>query len=542
MPTNLPKSISKRDGRLVPFEPEKLSRSLFAATEVMNAPDAFLARELTDSVLHFLSLEEFGQKPPTTAHLAEVVATVIRELGHPVLAKTYFQSVQHVRPEKPAPRLGVAPPADRDWISPNHDPFSVIHRAARAELSHFSLRRVYPRDLASAHCDGLLHLMDVGTPQEIVGIVLSAQQPTPVDAWELLKTLVDLRQIAGSLVAFDGPERTLVARQGIPEELAGRFAEALDRALWLSDFHGILNLNVAEPPAWAAPISLGPLFPEYQKEIAGEWLDRIALFLLRRTRRQTVFWHLAERDFLDEGQPRLGEIISRASARDSVEFVFDRPNRPVILGPGMSRACPAALGMVGVNLPRFVDQLGGGPIEQDIFLKKLGSLARFAKSAGYARQDFLRKQGRSPLHEGFLLERAVEIVLPIGVMEAAQKILGDANDVESIAELARRIMETIRVALDSDQLRTMATCIDTPLNHPEIQTDIKSFAANDPISKSLLPRQQLRYGSALLAAAGGGCLTIRMNRMGSTDVSIIIDLLKTAWRGDVTRLRFAWED
>src|SRR5262249_18497257 len=38
-----PAWVHKRDGRLVPFEPDKISRSLFAATEALGRPDAFLA-------------------------------------------------------------------------------------------------------------------------------------------------------------------------------------------------------------------------------------------------------------------------------------------------------------------------------------------------------------------------------------------------------------------------------------------------------------------------------------------------------------------
>src|SRR5437763_17091401 len=40
--TALPAWLYKRDGRLVPFEPDKISQSLFGATESLGRPDAFL--------------------------------------------------------------------------------------------------------------------------------------------------------------------------------------------------------------------------------------------------------------------------------------------------------------------------------------------------------------------------------------------------------------------------------------------------------------------------------------------------------------------
>ena len=83
-----PAWVHKRDGRLVPFEADKISRSLFAATEEVGRPDAFLARELTDGVLHFLS-GEADEHIPTTADVAELVTKVVRELGQPALARAY---------------------------------------------------------------------------------------------------------------------------------------------------------------------------------------------------------------------------------------------------------------------------------------------------------------------------------------------------------------------------------------------------------------------------------------------------------------------
>ena len=44
-----PAWVYKRDGRLVPFEPDKISRALFATSESLGRPDAFLARELAEN-------------------------------------------------------------------------------------------------------------------------------------------------------------------------------------------------------------------------------------------------------------------------------------------------------------------------------------------------------------------------------------------------------------------------------------------------------------------------------------------------------------
>src|SRR5919206_5362350 len=97
-----PAWVYKRDGRLVPFEADKISRALFAASETLGRPDAFLARELADGVVHFLSLEGEGAVP-TTAQVAELTVKVVRELGQPALAQVFADFARR------RPRPGKAP-------------------------------------------------------------------------------------------------------------------------------------------------------------------------------------------------------------------------------------------------------------------------------------------------------------------------------------------------------------------------------------------------------------------------------------------------
>src|SRR5438105_2963541 len=85
--------ISKRDGRLVTFDPDVISRDLFAATQRLGPPDAFLARELTDGVLHFLAVEtENGTV--TSAQVSETVSKVVRELGQVALSQAFVQCLE----------------------------------------------------------------------------------------------------------------------------------------------------------------------------------------------------------------------------------------------------------------------------------------------------------------------------------------------------------------------------------------------------------------------------------------------------------------
>ena len=84
----LPAWVRKRDGTIVAFEPDKISRALFAASESLGQPDAFLARELADGVVHFLAAE-LDDATPSTQRIAEVVVKVVRELGQPAIAQAF---------------------------------------------------------------------------------------------------------------------------------------------------------------------------------------------------------------------------------------------------------------------------------------------------------------------------------------------------------------------------------------------------------------------------------------------------------------------
>jgi ribonucleoside-triphosphate reductase len=90
--------VYKRDGRLVPFDADKISQALFAATEGLGRPDAFLVRELTDGVVHFLAAEADGTIP-RTAQVADLIVKVVRELGQPALARA-FQEGQRAKDER----------------------------------------------------------------------------------------------------------------------------------------------------------------------------------------------------------------------------------------------------------------------------------------------------------------------------------------------------------------------------------------------------------------------------------------------------------
>jgi hypothetical protein len=267
--------VHKRDGRLVPFEADRISRALFAAAESLGQPDAFLARELTDSILHFLRVETSGSAP-TTAQIADLVIKVVRELGQPALARAFADAQTRkaesgkqaeedqrqnpawkagsegwdVRPgfrSAPSANTGPTPLELAQWIEQLPSPASLVWRAGRACLSAYTLREVYTRDLVAAQSAGLLTLMGLDTPLELGAQVLGI---TGTTGTELVETLEEARGFAGEYVALDGPEY-LLRRPSMGKDAIPLFIRELAIGLRITHLQAVINLNSVVPPPWA---------------------------------------------------------------------------------------------------------------------------------------------------------------------------------------------------------------------------------------------------------------------------------------------------
>ena len=485
---DLPERVRLPDGRTEPFEPERVTRTLFAATERVGRADAFLSQEMTEGVLYFLAAEAVG--PETTpADIADVVGKVVRGLGQPGIARAYEE-------RSPAAQTTAAPPLvvplSPPWLTGSRPARDVLRAAAAGRLTELSLTFVYPRDLAAAHREGLIHLTDLATPLELTGLVV----PPESDVWT---AVIEARDLAGEFIALDGPEFDLATQPGDPREVADRFLQNVQRAAQATGLTVILNVNVTDPPRLAQGV--GPLFgpgtsdDPRRREIA-EALARNASGPV------VVYWHVPDTAGLVPAGP-------------NIDYAFDRPRGPVPLGPGLDRATPAVLTKVGLNLGRLVEQLGGPPLDPAVFLKKVGSLTRFAKTAGHVRQDYLRKQGRSGLREAFLLDRARLILEPVGLAAAA-----GATD-RPRGEFARDILKAIRTAAETDRPRVLPIRVEV------------SPGRDDGLLPGPSPRQKVKSASALHAVCGGGSLTL--NRPPSAEAD---EMIRIAYESSLSRLAF----
>lgn len=498
---NLPRWVAKPDGRLTPFDPDLIHRTLYAATESLGQPDPFLARELTDSVLHFLTAE--ADDPISTAQLADLVTKVVRELGQPVLAQAFERCRANGHPEKrPAE---IRPAVSHEHIEAFADPLELVRELAAPSLREYSLSAVFGPELVAAHQDGLLILTGLEHPFELAAGVVDPA------ADRLLPSILEARSRVGQVLVLDGPEFLAGSPTSAIQELSLGLQAT---GLWAT-----VNLNLAAPPRWAMQAAEGPLFAGQGQRRGREELDQLADRWLDSSlgSRIRLDWHLGERDFRADLAPRLLQTARRA-VEGSIAFVFDRPRREPALAEGIDRRHPAVLLYAGLNLPRLAARTGRGDASQ--FLGKLRSLARLAISAAAQKRDFLRRQ-RPALASGFLLDRARLVAVPVGLEEAAQILHGDAASLDFARSMIQELNDVLKRECAGRQL-------ESTVDSPGIGLFEQEPAGLTLWHASASLRQQLQAAGKLQAVTESGTARLTTDRRITADE--LADFLRYAWQ------------
>ena len=554
-----PAWVQKRDGRLEPFDADKISRALFAASEALGRPDAFLARELTDGVVHFLT-EEADDATATTIQIAELAIKVVRELGQPALGGG-------LRRPRREPRPGKVPGDGRDAGRPRAAgrPVGeevVLRFAAGASLAEvlsacvraYTLQTVFARDLVAAHGDGLLTLTGLEAPGELAGLVARPAEGGVLAAVE------QARRFAGDFLVLDGPEYGL-ARPG-PDDVHGEVAHLRARTGRRPASDGPAGggqpqrrraaavgrrpgrgAAVRRPTPRRPPPIILPLSPT-------NWRGRCSP-RMQPANTIRIDWHLSERDFRPDAADRLAALarlaLDGAAIRLSSSTARGGPRRWRRAWTGEH---PAVLLTVGVHLPRLADQPGvdGDPAR---FLKKLGSLARLALSAAVQKREFLRRRERvrppdasaaPPVTSGFLLDRARLVVAPVGLDAVVRRFTGGGlcSGKDSL-DFGKQIVQTLRDVLRQDGGRSrLAACLDGPDGFRfsggwPAAGQAAGLTAWDPTAP---PKNQLRAAGALHALAEGGTAALILPEDPRPTAETVADYLRSAWKQpDVNRIR-----
>ncbi|HRR95546.1 MAG TPA: ATP cone domain-containing protein [Candidatus Ratteibacteria bacterium] len=102
------KNVRKRDGRIVPFDKEKITEAIFKAAKSVGGENRYLAEDITEAVTLYLN-KKFQGQTPSVEEIQDAVERVLIKTGHAKTAKAYILYRQR-RANVRKVREGIKPP------------------------------------------------------------------------------------------------------------------------------------------------------------------------------------------------------------------------------------------------------------------------------------------------------------------------------------------------------------------------------------------------------------------------------------------------
>src|SRR3972149_2511068 len=165
--------VRKRDGKLEPFDQERITTAVWKAAKAVGGKDREQAKRVSDQVLAELN-NRFGEDGcPTVEEIQDIVEKVLIENGHAQTAKAYIlYRKQHQDMRELAALLSSADLVDQyleieDWRVKENSNMSYSLQGLNNYLSStviakYWISRIYPSNIAEAHFSGDMHIHDLG--------------------------------------------------------------------------------------------------------------------------------------------------------------------------------------------------------------------------------------------------------------------------------------------------------------------------------------------------------------------------------------------
>ena len=166
-------TIRKRNGDVVAFQPEKITRAIFKAANAVGGRDWAMAEDLTNQVVA-LATEQYPDGTVDVESIQDLVEKVLIENGHAKTAKAYILYREKRRSAREANALIGATiemfsnyMGDNDWrVKENANAQKSINGMNNYIRETFTkqywLHEIYPEKIRKAHQSGDLHLHDLG--------------------------------------------------------------------------------------------------------------------------------------------------------------------------------------------------------------------------------------------------------------------------------------------------------------------------------------------------------------------------------------------
>ncbi|KON33731.1 MAG: ribonucleoside-triphosphate reductase [miscellaneous Crenarchaeota group-6 archaeon AD8-1] len=167
------KFVRKRDGKLEPFDQERITNAIWNAAKAVGGRDRELAKRISDEVIAVLK-NRFGEEGvPTVEEIQDTVEKRLIENGKAQTAKAYIlYRKQHQDMRELAALLSSSDLVDQyleveDWRVKENSNMSYSLQGLNNYLSStviakYWITRIYPDSIAKKHFSGDLHIHDLG--------------------------------------------------------------------------------------------------------------------------------------------------------------------------------------------------------------------------------------------------------------------------------------------------------------------------------------------------------------------------------------------
>ena len=166
--------IRKRNGRLAPFEPEKINEAIQKAVQAVGGRDMDKASQISHQVVGILEVLYKDNRIPTVENAQDLVEKILIENGHAKVAKAYIlYRKQHEALRRTQEFMKESIEAidsyitQEDWrVNENanmgYSLQGLNNQLASNITSNYWLYKIYPEYIANAHRAGDFHIHDLG--------------------------------------------------------------------------------------------------------------------------------------------------------------------------------------------------------------------------------------------------------------------------------------------------------------------------------------------------------------------------------------------
>lgn len=159
--------IKKRDGRIVPFDAEKITEAIFRAVRAVGGENRKIAENLAKQVVAALEARGYNGVIPTVEETQDEVERVLINHGHARTAKAYIL----YRAKRTRIREGKSDLMDtvkeilvetsRENANISNSPSAKMLQIASAASKRYYLTNLLPEEFSQAHTSGAMHIHDL---------------------------------------------------------------------------------------------------------------------------------------------------------------------------------------------------------------------------------------------------------------------------------------------------------------------------------------------------------------------------------------------